>query len=180
MPKKLASKEDLFDLYWTKMKSRIIVGDELEMAQRDLIFAFGEYQIPMRYEPILYEHEFSKLFGLVYNEDVESNSSDPFYCPAFRTLSLNTKLSATGTLVRAYLQIRINIYNFNQDKSYLIKTGTFGFAAITSAAMSIQQAFVTSILATYMDVEIIAGDPDGDELDSDNYFTVEEVLGFFG
>lgn len=179
MSKKIASKKDYFDLYWTQMRSRIIVGEELEVEQRDLFRDFGEYRIPMRYEPVIYEHEFSKLFSLVYNEDGESNSSDPVYCPAFRTLSLNTKLSATGTPVRAYLQIRLNIYNFNQDKSYIIKTGAFGFAAITSAAMSIQQAFVTSILATYMDVEIIAGDPDG-ELDSDNYFTVEEVLGFFG
>jgi len=179
MAKKQAAKKEYFKLYWTEGKNRILVGKELEVSQEQLFSDMGAYQIPMRYDPILFEKEFGKLFGKTYEAAAASNSSDKFYCPAFRTLGLNTKLSATGTLVRAYLQIRINLYTYNQDQSYIVKTGVFGFAGISSAAMSIQQAMVTSILANYMDVEIIAGDPDS-ELDSDNYFTVEECLGFFG
>lgn len=176
---KQSSEEELFDLYWNQMKSRIVVGKMLGLSLRDLFNDFGKYKIPMRYEPIAYEHEFTQLFAKTYIADAATNSSDRFYCPAFRTLNLCTKLSATGTIVRAYLQIRINIYTLNQDKSYLIKTGTLGFAAISSAAMSIQQAFTISILAKFMDIEIIAGDPDS-ELSSSNFFTVDEVLGFFG
>lgn len=179
MVRKHAPKNKLFELYWTKMKSRILVGEELDVTQEDLFRDFGAYKIPMRYEAIIYEHEFTKLFNRNYITANQTYSSDKFYCPAFRTFSLNTKLATSGTLVRAYLQIRLNVYNYNQNKSYLIKTGTFGFAAISSAAMAIQQAFVTSILATYMDVEIIAGDPDA-ELDAVNNFSVHEAIGFFG
>lgn len=178
MPKH-ASEDELFDLYWLKGKSRIVVGHLLSLTQTDLINDFAEYKIPMRYEAVLYEHEFSKLFNKKYTADGTTNSSKKFYCSAFRALGLNTKISLIGTLSLAYLQIKINLYNFNQDKSYLVKTGTLGFAALSGAAMPIQQSVITSIITTYMDIEMLAGDPDS-EMDSNNYFLVEECLGFFG
>ncbi|MHA2247390.1 MAG: hypothetical protein ACXADY_20755 [Candidatus Hodarchaeales archaeon] len=172
-------RDEIYEKYWKEMKSRIVVGEELKISQELLFSYFSRFRIPMRYEPVGYEHEFTKLFNTVYNEDAESNSSDPFFCPAFRTLSLSTKIALTGTLNLAYLQTRINLYNFTRNKSYLVKSGVIGFSALSGAAMPIQQTLVTPINSTYMDVEIVVGDPDS-ELGSDNHFTVLEVLGFFG